>query len=262
VSGPSQLVRRAAAGFSLGALEAIRDRPGNPRGIAIRRFGGAVATASAAEPELDFLNWLLLLDPPDAARVGAITDFYRAVGSRGWTEVTPAPGIEPVLVALAEHGWRQVGFHAAFVGPAEVAGPAPPGVIVRAAGPDDLDAFGAAMARGHGVPAATRPEAGRDFAAWGARGWPLALAEVEGELAGAAALVVDGEAGFLANAATVSRWRRRGVQTALIRHRIALARAAGCRRVCALAQVGSGSQRNLERAGLALVHTQSVLRMF
>ncbi len=261
MSADSQAVRRAAARFSLGALEAVRDRPGNPRAIHIRRFGGAVAVASEAEPELDFMNWLLLLDPDDAGRVGEITDFYRGLGCRGTIEVTPAPDVERLLEALAEHGWRQVGFHAAFAGPPRVPEAAPARVRVRAVGPDEAERFGALMAEGHEVPAEARAEAARDFATWTTRGWRLSIAEVDGEPAAGGVLVVDGETAFLANAATLPRWRGRGAQTALIRHRIEAARAAGCRRVGGLALFGSGSQRNLERAGLALCHTQSVLRM-
>jgi hypothetical protein len=55
--------------------------------------------------------------------------------------------------------------------------------------------------------------------------------------------------------------RGRGCQSALLSRRIADAAAAGCDSVASLAEFGSGSHRNLERAGLRVAFTQAVWRL-
>ena len=91
---------------------------------------------------------------------------------------------------------------------------------------------------------------------WKAR---LYVGYVDGAPAGAAALTVREGVGWLANAGTIPEYRRRGVQTGLIRRRIRDAAAAGC----ALIAAGTSdptSRRNLERAGLREVYRKSVWR--
>jgi N-acetylglutamate synthase-like GNAT family acetyltransferase len=98
--------------------------------------------------------------------------------------------------------------------------------------------------------------------AWHGRpGWRLYLALVDGTPAGSAALTLDDGIGYLANAATLPAMRGRGCQTALLARRIADSAEAGCDTVASLAEFGSGSQRNLERAGLRVAFTQAVWRM-
>ena len=54
-------------------------------------------------------------------------------------------------------------------------------------------------------------------------------------------------------------FRGQGVQTALIRARLAHAAAAGCDLAMVRTTPGSGSQRNVERAGFGVVYTKGVL---
>jgi GNAT superfamily N-acetyltransferase len=68
--------------------------------------------------------------------------------------------------------------------------------------------------------------------------------------------------GWLGAAATIPSARGRGVQTALVRHRLRLAVDAGCDLVAATASVGSTSSRVLRRCGFRLVHEQWVVQRF
>ena len=95
----------------------------------------------------------------------------------------------------------------------------------------------------------------------GQPGWRLYLARVDGVAGASAALTIGDGLGYLANAATVPAMRGRGCQTALLARRIADAAAEGCDTIASLAEFGSGSQRNLERAGLRVAYTQAVWRM-
>jgi ribosomal protein S18 acetylase RimI-like enzyme len=91
------------------------------------------------------------------------------------------------------------------------------------------------------------------------QGFRRYLARIDGTPAGAASMRVDGPIAQLAGAATLPAYRRRGVQTALLHHRLADARAAGCRLAVITTQPGSRSQANAQRRGFALLYTRAVL---
>jgi GNAT superfamily N-acetyltransferase len=81
------------------------------------------------------------------------------------------------------------------------------------------------------------------------------LARVDGEPAGTGSLVIDGGVGWLSGDSTLPRYRRRGVQQAIQRHRLQLARDAGCDLAVIEATPGGASQRNTERLGFRIVYT-------
>jgi len=70
--------------------------------------------------------------------------------------------------------------------------------------------------------------------------------------------VVDGIA-WLGGAATLPDWRGRGLQAALIRHRLRLGREAGAELAAATAVPAGGSARNLVRLGFEHVQTQAIV---
>ncbi|MGB9402608.1 MAG: GNAT family N-acetyltransferase [Candidatus Acidiferrales bacterium] len=82
------------------------------------------------------------------------------------------------------------------------------------------------------------------------------FASIDGDVAGGAALAIhEGVAGFF-GASTVPAFRRRGVQTALLSVRMADAAAAGCDVAMSIAQLNSGSHRNIERQGFRVAYTR------
>ena len=87
------------------------------------------------------------------------------------------------------------------------------------------------------------------------------LARVDGEDAGAGVLFFHGGDAALANASTLERFRRRGVQTALVAKRLGVAAEAGAGLITGLTTFGSDSQRNMERAGLRMAYTKTVWRL-
>jgi ribosomal protein S18 acetylase RimI-like enzyme len=226
-------------------------------GAEMERFGGAVAAVDPSRPELDFVNRVYGLWPEDAGRSADIAAFYREHGVRGWFELAPSEGFEHLAATLAEVGAAQTGFHAVLLGrplPGERAE-----LAVEHA--QDPKLFADVLLRGHGVPDAARARDLSSVRRWTEiDGWHLYLARVDGEPAGAALLVLEEGLAYLANASTLPEFRRRGVQTALIAARIADARAGGCEEVCSGTTFGSASQRNLERAGLAVAYTKAVWR--
>jgi GNAT superfamily N-acetyltransferase len=91
------------------------------------------------------------------------------------------------------------------------------------------------------------------------KGFRRYLARIDGQPAGAASVRIDGDIAQLAGAATLPAHRRRGVKTALLRHRLSEARDAGCTLAVVTTQPGSTSQANVQRRGFAVLYTRAIL---
>lgn len=87
------------------------------------------------------------------------------------------------------------------------------------------------------------------------------LMRVDGEPAAGAALAMRDGIAFLTGMAVLPKFRGRRLQTALIRHRLSLAKAAGCTVAVVTAATAGLSQRNLERNGFSAAYPRISLRL-
>ena len=175
-----------------------------------------------------------------------------------------APLADPSLTKLLEA--RRLGRRArsrtcscATLDPAEEFAPAPAGVEVRLAAQRR-------RARAVGGPGRQRllgargPVGGRAAAGPGrrrrARRAPASSATSTAQPAGTGELHVRDGIGWLTADTTLPQFRRRGVQGAIQRARLELARDAGCDLALTEALPGSASQRNMERLGFRIVYTR------
>jgi GNAT superfamily N-acetyltransferase len=85
------------------------------------------------------------------------------------------------------------------------------------------------------------------------------VAFVNDELAGGAAMVMHDGIAILFSASTHPHFRERGVQTALLAHRLHVATHAGCNLVMVLTTPGSASERNIQRAGFRIAYTKATM---
>lgn len=136
--------------------------------------------------------------------------------------------------------------------------PAPaPGITIERAGRDQIDLWTLTVSQGFSENAAV-PQELLDVMKMFAEG-PRAecyLARVDGKVAGGGTLALsDGVAGLF-GASTLIEFRKRGVQTALLRARLARAVEAGCDLAVCLARPGSTSQRNIVRSGFQVLYTR------
>jgi GNAT superfamily N-acetyltransferase len=238
--------------FGIARLEALAAMPENPLELRIERFGDAVAPASVAEPELDFVNRITRLTPRDAGRLDDILGFYRGLGLRPWLEVTP--GVEVKLSAETE----LLAFQTVLCSPLRADGD--PIVEVREA--TEATAAARLILQAFGVPADRVERHGDELArASETCGGRIFVLEAEGRPAAGAILTTFDGVGYLAMAGTLPEFRGRGFQRALIAARIAAAAEAGCELIVATAEFGSVSQRNIERGGLRTAYTKPVLRL-
>lgn len=84
------------------------------------------------------------------------------------------------------------------------------------------------------------------------------VASIDGEPAGGAGLLVDQGIASLFATSVMPAHRRKGVQSALVAARLAHAKKLGCDLAVAMTDVGSDSQRNLERLGFRVGYTATV----
>ena len=92
-----------------------------------------------------------------------------------------------------------------------------------------------------------------------APGFERFLARRGDDVAGGASLRVQEGIAQLNGAATLPAHRRHGVQSALLRHRLAEAAKRGCDVAVVTTQPGSKSQENVQRAGFALLYVRAIL---
>ena len=92
-----------------------------------------------------------------------------------------------------------------------------------------------------------------------ARGFTRYLATVEGIPASAASMRLCDGVAQLCGAATLPRFRRRGLQTALLQTRLHEAETAGCDVAVVTTEPGSKSQQNAQRAGFVLAYARAIL---
>ncbi|MEZ4403791.1 MAG: hypothetical protein R3B06_27455 [Kofleriaceae bacterium] len=203
-------------------------------------------------------------------------DALAAIEARWWARAEPvrfelatvaAPGLHQ---ALAARGYRLDGYEVVLVrsiGAAGVEAGADPAITVERVTAATAAAWVDASIDGFGHPDGASPvEAAIDRAALapimedlGGSGLPAYLARVDGVVAGAAsARLADGVL-QLCGASTVPAFRRRGVQRALLRARLADARAAGCDLAVVTTAPMSQSQANVMAAGFAVAYARAVL---
>jgi GNAT superfamily N-acetyltransferase len=178
---------------------------------------------------------------------------------------------EPAVHAqLAARGYRLSGFEHVLGHPLGAAIAAlPEGVAIDAAAPSEVRTLGDVMVEAFaspdvgGVggdaippPAEIRRWFDITMSADGFRGY---VARVDGTIAGGGSLRLDGEVAQFSGAGTLPRFRRRGVQTALLRARLREAAAAGCTIGVVVTQPGSKSQQNVQREGFALLYARQLL---
>lgn len=83
------------------------------------------------------------------------------------------------------------------------------------------------------------------------------FAIVDGRIAGAATLALRGRIAGLFGASTLPEFRKRGIQTALLRSRLRRASEMGCTLAMSISLPGSVSQRNMTRAGFQTLYTRA-----
>lgn len=228
------------------------------------RIADGYATALGASDALR-QNRVVGLGHRGRASARAVDDliaFYAAAGvPRFSVMVSPGPQRAQVERWLEWRGFVRHGGDALLRRDARtpLAG-SPTWLPVRRARANELVTVEAIFARAFAMPASRREWS---LAALRVPGIEHSLAFAGERPVAACSLSIQGAIGWLSGAATLTKWRRRGAQSALIAARVARARRAGCRWLgveTAEAHPGrpDGSRRNLLRLGFEQVAVKPV----
>ncbi|HWI60462.1 MAG TPA: GNAT family N-acetyltransferase [Symbiobacteriaceae bacterium] len=199
------------------------------------------------------------VSPADLDRAEAFF-FGRGMACR----VDLSPFSHPSLVELVgRRGYRVAWFLNQLIRPVEAADAPPvpsPEVIVEEVPRSDLAVWAEIVSAGFGDgrrPDPTHPNIA--LATGHKESVRCFLARLGGEPAGGSAMEVRGTlAGFMSTS-VLPAFRNRGVQTALLRRRLAEAVAVGCELVEVQTSPGSNSQRNVMRMGFQVAYTRMVM---
>lgn len=199
--------------------------------------------------------------------VDDLTTLEMASGAIGVDpEIEVCPWVQPSLLQLlAGRGYHLEWFRSVLIRPVEdtLDRPEPAGVVTSAVSEAvGLAAWQNTSARGFGAADGTARDVSDLYAdaLMRSSGSRLQLATVDGQPAGAAAMTVRSGIATLSGMSTAPWARRRGVQAALVAHRLSEAADAGCDVAISSAVPGGASERNLMRLGFALAYTKVGLR--
>jgi GNAT superfamily N-acetyltransferase len=179
---------------------------------------------------------------------------------------------EPSIAAkLTRRGYVLMGFENVLGRTLEThaAGPRTDGIVVAVSPAEEIEAWLDVVISGFAAPDVQGVASHESFpravledtylGMAAAEGFVRFAARRQGELAGGASMRLAAGIAQLCGAATLPEHRRRGVQTALLEERLAIAAADGCEIAVVTTQPGSKSQENVQRRGFELLYTRAVL---
>ncbi len=246
----ADLVRRTVAvetAYKLSRLQVLERIPGNPVGVAYRQLDDGVTAVMARH--LPYFNGVTGLRAGLERHIAPLVEWYRQAEATTNFEIVPGIDDEALGRELARFGYFQADFHASLIcepdADADAGDTSVEQVTTAEAMEVFLDAYiaGREIPDGDGFKANVRP--------WlGLPGWRLYLARADGVPAAAGILFLHDNIGYCADAATDPAFRGRGLQSALLRRRIADASRADAEFVCSGANYLSTSHRNMERVGM------------
>jgi GNAT superfamily N-acetyltransferase len=255
---PSKRLERAEGHACLQYAEARRRLfPGS--GAEWMECAGAYAVFDGVESPVTQTFGLGIFEELTPAALDVIERFFLDRGAPVLHEVSPFAGVA-TLGLLCARGYRPSELSSVLCRPVERPDAAEQsGITVRVIAPEETQLWSDVSARGWSH---DHPEF-RDFllelgAVTAAReGSPCFLAEYEGKPGAAGVLSIQEGVALFGGAATVPELRRRGLQAALLHHRMCYAFDHGCDLAMMVAQQGSDSQRNAERKGFRIAYTRT-----
>lgn len=231
------------------------------------KVGGAYALFDGIESPLTQTFGLGMFEETTAEHLEAIEDFFKERQAPVFHEVSPM-GDQAILALLAERGYRPIELTSVMFRELDFSSSfdvtVGSDIATRKIQDSEADLWAATAARGW----ATVHESLADFmltfgkiAARTRHGHPF-VAEIDGEVVGAAGFGIYDDVCILAGATTVPEARNRGVQNALLSARLDFASRQGCKLAIICALPGSQSQKNAQKNGFNIAYTRIKWQLF
>jgi len=201
------------------------------------------------------------LDPPLTAEdLDRVEQFYRRHQAPSQVDLCPLHD-PPVFEMFRQRDYRIAELNNVLyrrLDPNESFSPPPAGCEVRRALPEEADAASAVVEHAFFPDGAPEMYRGLIAPLYQMEGALAFVASVEGKIVacGTGLVILEHRMFALGGAGTLSEFRGRGLQTALLRVRMAAAAASGCEYAAVVTQGGSTSQRNAERLGFRVAYSK------
>lgn len=240
-------------------LQGLAQRLGDEAGVAVGRFGRAVAVVCQCL-ETSLYNRVIGFDAEALDRIDEIIAFYRDRNVPPRFDIVPELVTDEIASALRKRGFEErtkpifSNLMMAAAPRSDIPDP-PAGIAIREAPREKAALIGTTHAAG-----LEYPSPAREYLGWQLEARledPTAcgfLAEIDRRPAATGMLLVTDRIGYFGHASTVHRFRGRGCQTALIQARLKKAAELGCDHVVAFPVPETASHRNLVRCGFELAH--------
>jgi ribosomal protein S18 acetylase RimI-like enzyme len=240
--------------------------------VVVAPIAGGVATYTGPGSPSNKLAGLGFADLPPAAELEDIEDAFAL--RRAPLQVEFASLGEPLIPRmLSGRGYELIGFENVLglrLDVAQLESVDEEAIVVERAGPQDTKTWSDAVATGFlhpdtfdGPPSHesfNREAIERIFSdTFVTPSFERFIARRNGVVAGGASLRVHDGVAQLAGGATLPEHRRKGVQTALLRHRLLDAARRGCDVAVVTTQPGSKSTENVQRFGFAVLYVRAIL---
>jgi GNAT superfamily N-acetyltransferase len=233
--------------------------PGNPEGYALFREGSILATLST-NPRAGWATQTYGIGGQPADAVRRVVEFFNLRGVPARMRIVPGAFTSELADTLSGLGLRHVGFHTILWTPLPRAVEPPPPIDIREVSTqEEMDSPIDIQLGSYGIPPEVIDRLRPLRRTWlGSPGRRLYLAYVNGHPAAQAILHWREEIAYLESAGTLTAYRRRGLQRALIRRRIADATKLGCRVMIGGADFENESRTNQMACGLTVAYLAAV----
>ncbi|MBI5281788.1 MAG: GNAT family N-acetyltransferase [Candidatus Solibacter usitatus] len=238
----------AANGFGLA-------RGAEPGLVEVEQIAGGCAMFAGAGSPLTHALGIGMNGKLPAGEFDRMEEFFRSRGSASLIDLCPLADMS-VVEEVMKRGYRIIEFNNLLLRRASVedAGcQAPPDVAISAAGEAAREEWCRLLVRGFSSTVEIDEAALRLVRGLTGAGTNY-LARLDSAAVATAGMSMHGGVAMLYGDTTIAAARGRGVQQALIRHRLAQAARAGCEWAMACVIPGSGSHRNYERSGFELFY--------
>ncbi len=257
-----QSIEQSEMDYMYDRMIAIQQKPDNPEGIVIERFGHATALFSRTMPWPSF-NTVKGLKSEDIEYVNQIIQFYRQLERKIHIEIVPSYADQVLLKKLAQNGLYQSGFHASmYIAIDEHASlirshdmdlDKHDAIRIEDLQEDQFELYAQIHCRGTGLPDSGIPHVSENNRVlYNRPGWNFYIAYVQDQPAAVAVMHVQQGVASLTFAATLPEYRGLGLHRALLKKRISEAVKQKGKLVVGQCAFLSQSHRNMEHVGMKI----------
>lgn len=228
-----------------------------------RNVAGGVVIFQGPESPFNAAKGMGLNGPVTDADLDSIAAHFQTRGARSFTFDVCPHADETLGPRLVARGYAFAGFETVTfrpMTPADTRLPIelPPGAVLQAPAPEEQEEWAVLLAKVFSdseSPPEFMVEFGRGF--FRVRGATAVCAKMDGRLVAAAGMGVQGNVAALFGAGTLTPFRGRGLQRAMLAWRLRRAAELSCDLAKVDTKPGTRSQRNAERAGFRVAYTRA-----